>query len=105
MMTSKSDVDASGSPVVRITTFGPFFIECLERHSEQGWPPRYRPLPANKLHGRGAVPARSLLKLLQCQPNRYALRDWIMEQFWPEAEHRAASSRLDNVASMARSLL
>jgi len=104
-MNKKRNLDDSGSPFVRITTFGPCFIECLAWDSEQKWPPHYIPLPADKLCGRGAVPARSLLKLLLCQPNRYALRDWIMEQFWPEAERRAASSRLDNVASMARSLL
>src|SRR5436305_8670408 len=86
-------------PVVRITTFGPFLVEWL--NSEQ----RYTPISADKIDAKGVLPARSLLKLLLCQPHRYAPRDWVLEQFWPDMEHKAALHRVGNVIWILRRLL
>jgi DNA-binding SARP family transcriptional activator len=63
------------------------------------------PLSEERLHGKGATPALSLLKLLICQPHRSASRDWILEQFWPETESSKAEGRIDDVASHVRMLL
>jgi DNA-binding SARP family transcriptional activator len=63
------------------------------------------PLPAERLHGRGVAPALGLLKALLCRPRRFATRDWLLEQFWPETTRRKASERLDDVVSGLRTLL
>src|SRR5436853_5178030 len=85
--------------VVRITTFGPFLVEWLD--SEQ----RYTPIPTDKIDIKGVLAARSLLKLLLCQPHRYAPRDWVLEQFWPDMEQKAALHRVGNVVWILRRLL
>ena len=93
------------TPVVRITTFGPLFIEWLEWNNEHGQFPHYAPLSPDKIQGKDVLPARSVLKLLLCRPSRFALRDWIMEQFWPDMERNSAIHRFDNVLWVLRGLL
>lgn len=87
-------------PSIRIWLCGSFTIEWVEPETGRGFA-----MPDTTLHGRGATPALSLLKLLLCQPNRQAHRDWIMEQFWPESTRTTASHRLENIASTLRKLL
>jgi DNA-binding SARP family transcriptional activator len=84
------------SRMIRISIFGPLTIE---------WEGQATPFPAERLLGRGAAPALSLLKALLCQPHRFALRDWLMEQFWPNTTRSRAEERLDDVASGLRTLL
>src|SRR5712691_7520905 len=84
------------STIMRICTFGPLCIE---------WEGQVIPFPAERLYGRGAAPALSLLKALLCQPQRFALKDWIMEQLWPESSRRKAEERLEDVSSGLRCLL
>lgn len=93
------------TPVVRIRTFGPLVIEWLEWNNEHGQFPHYTPLSPDKIQGKDVLPARSLLKLLLCRPGRFALRDWIMEQFWPDMERNSAIHRFDNVLWTLRRLL
>jgi DNA-binding SARP family transcriptional activator len=82
--------------LLRISTFGPLTIE---------WVGQPLPFPVERLSGRGAAPALALLRALISQPHRFALRDWLMEQFWPDSAHSRAEERLDDVASGLRSLL
>ncbi|MEO9029371.1 MAG: BTAD domain-containing putative transcriptional regulator, partial [Ktedonobacteraceae bacterium] len=63
------------------------------------------PLPAERLQGRGAAPALALLKALLGCPDRFASRDWLLEQLWPDSPSRSAKERLDDVASILRGLL
>jgi DNA-binding SARP family transcriptional activator len=85
---------------LRVFTFGPFRIEWIDPSTGQA-----TPLPAERLHGRGAAPSLALLKALLGRPDRFATRDWIMDQFWPESKRRSAEERLDDVASSLRALL
>ncbi len=87
---------ANSDTLLRISTFGPFGIE---------WVGQGIPFPPERLQGRGAAPALGLFKALLCQPDRFALRDWLMEQFWPESPRSKAEERLDDVASGLRGLL
>jgi len=97
MMEPPESVHENESPlVIRVYTFGPLKIEW-QRHTTA--------FPEARLHGRGAAPALSFLKALLCQPQRFALRDWIMEQFWPEMKRSQAEERLHDVASWLRTLL
>ncbi|HYU74503.1 MAG TPA: tyrosine/phenylalanine carboxypeptidase domain-containing protein [Ktedonobacteraceae bacterium] len=82
--------------LLRISVLGPFHIK---------WVGQTAPFPPERLQGRGAAPALGLLKALLCRPNRFASRDWLMEQFWPESSRSKAEERLDDVASGLRSLL
>jgi DNA-binding SARP family transcriptional activator len=86
--------------ILRIRSFGPLTLEWHERSTGNTIP-----LSEEKLHGKGATPTLSLLKLLICQPHRSASRDWILEQFWPETESSKAEGRIDDVASHVRTLL
>jgi DNA-binding SARP family transcriptional activator len=85
---------------LRVYTFGPFRIEWIDPSTGQA-----TPLPAERLHGRGAAPSLALLKALLGRPDRFATRDWIMDQFWPESKRRSAEERLDDVSSSLRTLL
>ena len=84
------------SRMIRISVFGPLRIV---------WAGQTTPFPQERLHGRGAAPALGVLKALLTQPNRFATRDWLMEQFWPESVRSRAEERLDDVASGLRTLL
>ncbi len=84
------------SILLRIYVLGPLRIE---------WVGQATPFPPERLQGRGAAPAISLLRALLCQEHRFALKDWLMEQFWPDTPHRKAAERLDDVASGLRCLL
>jgi DNA-binding SARP family transcriptional activator len=85
---------------LRIYTLGAFCIEWVDPITGQA-----TPLPVERLHGRGAAPSLALLKALLGRPDRFATRDWIMDQFWPESKRRSAEERLDDVASSLRVLL
>ncbi|MGH2496939.1 MAG: AfsR/SARP family transcriptional regulator [Ktedonobacteraceae bacterium] len=92
-------------PFARIITFGP--LELLGRVDAIGEDAkmRYAPLSTDRLNGRGATAAFALLKILLCQPQRHAPRDLLMELLWPEQAHRRAGARLDDAASVLRTLL
>jgi DNA-binding SARP family transcriptional activator len=82
--------------LLQIYVLGPFDIQ---------WPSMDMPFPKERLQGRGAAPALGLLKACLSQNDRFALRDWLMEQFWPESARSRADERLDDVASGLRGLL
>jgi DNA-binding SARP family transcriptional activator len=84
------------NPILRIYVLGPLDIQ---------WPNMNIPFPKERLQGRGAAPALGLLKVCISRPDRFALRDWLMEQFWPESARSRADERLDDVASGLRGLL
>ena len=86
----------SKTPLLRIYVLGPLDIQ---------WPNMNMPFPRERLQGRGAAPALGLLKACISRPDRFALRDWLMEQFWPESARSRADERLDDVASGLRGLL
>jgi DNA-binding SARP family transcriptional activator len=92
-------------PFARIITFGPLElwgrVEAVDEDTEI----RYTPLTTDRLNGRGATAAFALLKILLCQPQRHAPRDLLMELLWPEQPHRRAGARLDDAASVLRTLL
>jgi DNA-binding SARP family transcriptional activator len=92
-------------PFARIITFGP--LELLGRVEAVGEDTgtRYAPLTIDRLNGRGATAAFALLKILLCQPQRHAPRDLLMELLWSEQPHRRAGARLDDAASVLRTLL
>ena len=94
------DVTRSHLPSVRIWLCGPFQLDWLD--STTGNTSSFL---AQDLQGRDSTQALSLLKLLLCQPERQAHRDWIMEQFWPEHSRSVATHRLENVFSSLRKLL
>ena len=83
-------------PLLRIWTCGPLAIEWGQSHT---------PIPSDRFIGRGAVPALGLLKVLLSQPNRFAARDWLLDQFWPESTTSNAEERLHNVATHLRQLV
>ena len=86
-------------PLVRIWLCGPFRIEWLD-------PATGEALPAQKdEQGRDVAQTHALLKLLLCQPERQAHRDWIMEQFWPDHDSSLATHRIENICSRLRKLL
>jgi tetratricopeptide (TPR) repeat protein len=91
----KPDGNTTGT-LIRIYVLGPLTIE---------WSQEVMPFPKERLVGRGAAPALGLIKALISQPHRFALRDWLMEQFWPNTQRSRAEERLDDVASGLRSLL
>ncbi|MEO9030675.1 MAG: bacterial transcriptional activator domain-containing protein, partial [Ktedonobacteraceae bacterium] len=61
-------------------------------------------LTPEQLRGRGTAPALTLLKLLLSRPERFALKDWITEQFCRDQE-LFSNVRLDNIVSQLRGLL
>src|SRR5579859_1932592 len=85
-----------GPVSIRLSVFGPLEIE---------WRGSSVPFPSERLRGKGAATALSLLKALVCQPQRFASRDWILEQFWPESSRRSAEERLHDVATGLRQIL
>jgi DNA-binding SARP family transcriptional activator len=85
--------------MLRISLFGPLALEWV---GDDG---TLSPLPQERFAGRGAAPALGLLKALLCCPNRFATRDWLMEQFWPDTPQSKAEERLNDVASGLRTLL
>ncbi|GHO82363.1 AfsR/SARP family transcriptional regulator [Dictyobacter formicarum] len=89
-----------GSPLVRIWLCGACTVEWMD-------PVTGEALSKADLSGRGRdhAAALSLLKLLLCQPQRRAHRDWIMEQFWPENGRNAAAHRLENIFSVLRKMV
>ena len=90
------DKGNSKTPLLRIYVLGTLDIQ---------WPNMNIPFPKERMLGRGAAPALGLLKACLSQPDRFALRDWLMEQFWPESARSRADERLDDVASGLRGLL
>ncbi len=78
-----------------------FVLGCLDIQ----WVGTDGSFPKERLQGRGAAPALGLLKACLSQPDRFALRDWLMEQFWPKSPLSQAHERLDDVASGLRGLL
>src|SRR5579859_4172942 len=85
-----------GPVSIRLSVFGPLGIE---------WRGSSVPFPPERLRGKGAATALSLLKALLCQPLRFASRDWILEQFWPESSRKSAEERLHDVATGLRQIL
>lgn len=92
-------------PFVRIITFGPLELFGREEPGARENASRYVPLSTERLNGRGATAAFTLLKVLLCQPHRHAPRDLLMELLWPEHTPRKAGARLDDAASVLRTLL
>ena len=86
--------------LLRIFVLGPLMIEWADPQTGQ-----FMPLALEKWHGKGAVPALSLMELLISQPHRSAPQDWIIEQFWPASDAKAARKRLGDVSSFLRGLL
>jgi DNA-binding SARP family transcriptional activator len=99
-MNEIQEVLCSWPPLVRIWLCGPFQLEWIDPTTKQAFP-----VSAQDVQGRDRAQALSLLKLLLCQPERQAHRDWIMEQFWPEHSRSVATHRLENVFSALRKLL
>ncbi len=93
------------APLIYVRTCGLLTLEIVQEVVSSDPPlARYRSLTPEQLHGRGATPALLLLKLLLSRPHRFALRDWLTEQFCHDREI-FASLRLDNIAWLLRSLL
>src|SRR5260221_14179422 len=92
-------------PFVRIITFGPLELFGREEPVAGESASRYVPLSIEKLNGRGATSAFTLLKVLLCQPQRHAPRDQLMGLLWPEYTPHKAGARLDDAASVLRTLL
>ena len=91
--------EQGNNPSVRIWLCGPFRIEWID-------PATGETLPAQQdEQGRDVAQTHALLKLLLCQPERQAHRDWIMEQFWPDHDSTIATHRIENICSSLRKLL
>lgn len=80
--------------LLRVWVLGPLAIEWAEGT-----------FPPERMCGRGSARALGLLKALLSQADRFATRDWLMEQFWPDSAISSAQERLDDVASGLRTLL
>src|SRR5258708_2729250 len=92
-------------PFLRITTCGLLTIEVIEEVVSTDPPlARYRSFTPEQLRGRGTAPALILLKLFLSCPERFGLRDWLIDQFCRDRE-LFSSVRLDNIVSQLRSLL
>ncbi len=92
-------------PFVRIITFGPLELFGREEPVAGESASRHVPLSTERLNGRGTTSAFTLLKVLLCQPQRHAPRDLLMELLWPEYTPHKAGARLDDAASVLRTLL
>src|SRR5713226_4739788 len=92
-------------PFARIITFGPLELYGRVEAVGDGTEIRYAPLSTDRLNGRGATAAFTLLKILLCRPQRHAPRDLLMELLWPEHTRKQAAARLDDAASVLRTLL
>ncbi len=93
------------APLIRITTCGLLSIEVVEEIVSTDPPlARYVPLTPEQLRGRGTAPALTLLKLLLSRPERFALKEWLTEQFCRDRE-LFSNVRLDNIVSLLRGVL
>lgn len=93
------------APFIRVTTCGLLTIEIVEEVVSTDPPlARYASLTPEQLRGRGTAPSLHLLKLFLNRHERFASRDWLMEQFCRDGELFSAV-RLDNIVSLLRSLL
>ncbi|HEU5381873.1 MAG TPA: bacterial transcriptional activator domain-containing protein [Ktedonobacteraceae bacterium] len=94
------------APLVRVTTCGLLTLELFEDIiSTNPLQARYRVLTPDLLHGRGVIPALTLLKLLTSRPERFAPNEWLREQFCQAQGEAFSSKRLDTLASLLRDLL
>jgi DNA-binding SARP family transcriptional activator len=98
-MTDSPSQSKSTSTTLHISLFGPLALEWVDADGERST------LPRERLAGRGVAPALGLLKALLCCPHRFATRDWLLEQFWPDTTQSKAEERLNDVASGLRTLL
>ncbi len=87
----------------RSGTYWPYLT--LEGAALENLSIQYMLLSTEKLNGRGTTSAFTLLKVLLCQPQRHAPRDLLMELLWPEYTPHKAGARLDDAASVLRTLL
>ncbi len=100
------------APFLRIATCGLLSIEVIEEVIDGEQPlARYVSFASDQLRGRGPAPALLLLKLLLSSPKlllsnpeRFASKDWLIQQFCRDRE-LFSNVRLDNIASQLRSLL
>jgi hypothetical protein len=93
------------APFLRITTCGLLSIEVVEEIVSTDPPlARYVSLTPEQLRGRGTAPALTLLKLLLSRPERFALKDGLMDAFCRDRE-LFSNVRLDNIVSLLRGLL
>src|SRR2546425_3215886 len=75
------------TPFLRITACGLLTIEVVAEVVSTDPPQaRYIAFTPDQLRGRGTAPALTLLKLLLSRPERFALRDWLVEQFCRDRE-------------------
>ncbi|HEU5384076.1 MAG TPA: bacterial transcriptional activator domain-containing protein [Ktedonobacteraceae bacterium] len=94
------------APLVRITTCGLLTLEIFDEVvSSDPLQARYRVLTPDLLHGRGVIPALTLLKLLSSRPERFAPSEWLREQFCQAQGEAFSSKRLDSLATFLRDLL
>ncbi len=102
----RGDIPALPAPLVRIITCGGLIIETLgEVVSDDPPQARYRRLSSETLRGRGIAPALTLLKVLVSQRERSARKDYLREHLSRFDEEAATEARLDDVATLLRSLL
>ena len=93
------------APLIRITTCGLLNLELVEEIVSTDPPlARYASLTPEQLRGRGTGPALMLLKLFLSRPERFAAREWLLEQFCRDGE-LFSSVRIDNIVSLLRSLI
>src|SRR5579883_2551263 len=93
------------APFVRVTCCGLLTIEVVAEVVSTDPPlARYVTLTPDQLRGRGVAPALQLLKLLLSRPQRFALKDWLIEQFCSDRE-LYSSSRLENIVWQLRSII
>src|SRR5260370_41914664 len=93
------------APLIRITTCGLLNLELVEEIVSTDPPlARYASLTPEQLRGRGTGPALMLLKLFLSRPERFAAREWLLQQVCRDWE-LFASVRIDNIVSLLRSLL
>ena len=93
------------APFLRITACGLLTMEVVAEVVSTDPPQaRYLAFTPDQLRGRGTAPALTLLKLLLSRSERFALRDWLIEQFCHDRDV-FSSVRLDNIVSQLRSLL
>ena len=105
-METQNETDAKRM-VLRVTSFGTLSIVCLEPQIGHTGISNENEVPvsSDKAQGRGTAPALTVLKVLLCQPSRFASRDLLMETLWPDYSRGKAQARLDDTASVLRTLL
>ncbi len=97
--------DQVPAPLIRVSACGLLAVETIQEVVSADPPlARYALLSPEQLRGRGTAPALLLLKLLVSRPRRFALCDWLKEQFCPDREP-FTSNRLYNLAWLLRCLL